>query len=224
MDNRQSDNLTKMLGLSIVLVGMFFTYEIVSALYISRTTALLTAASQDTNAYLVVTQPGHTSAYIGRGEGSIRLKPGDYILVAKDKNNASVRRVNLSKGTKVNFVITPTQYVGIPSVSDINFNNFDALTNVGVTSGEINQLQLALFQKFNRASGIEILNKGLVVAPHDRYSASTDGSVSFSMLVDNKHFSAKLDYSVLIDNIHLVLIDAFGNKVYDYTPPSATGE
>ena len=72
-----------------------------------------------------------------------------------------------------------------PSKDNISFSGLDSLTNYGITSGQLADLQQAVFLYSKSAKSAIIDTKSISPIPHDPTSASRSDSINFNISIDS---------------------------------------
>lgn len=89
--------------------------------------------------------------------------------------------------------------------SNVAFNGLDALTNYGVGSDQVANLEQYLFGFAPKAYTITVDAASIAPVPHNRNSASTSDTINFNIHIDSTPYQARIDYSNLGSDIRLYL-------------------
>lgn len=101
-----------------------------------------------------------------------------------------------------------------PSANDIAFSGIDTLVNGGLTADQAEIIQRDFFNFAPKAKTVTIDKSSIVETPHNRNSASTFDTTTFTVKVGSQTYSAKIEYSYLGD-VRLYLYDNTGALVFD---------
>jgi hypothetical protein len=83
--------------LVVLLVCLFSTYQIGSAIYLSQKTGTLIVDASDAKATITLTQANHQLLDIGVGKAKVRLQPGSYKVIATDGKFQSTKDTQIYK-------------------------------------------------------------------------------------------------------------------------------
>jgi hypothetical protein len=101
------------------------------------------------------------------------------------------------------------------SRNSIYFSGANNLLTYGVTLAQLEAFKQAVFMYSNKIKNVSINASSIKLAPHDPNSSSVGAAMNFSLIIDDKDFSAKIEYSNLT-TLRLFLYDSSGsNLIYD---------
>lgn len=204
----------RMLFFAGLLVVLICAYIFVSAIITTETTGTISIDTSDSKAIISISQVNHQAKNVGNGKVKVRLKPGNYQIIADDGNAQAGTTVSIKKKQVVKTILTLKKTPKLPSVDDIDFKNIDALTDRGLTTSQINTLELDFFQ-YKTTTQSAIINIGgiqSVTLSQDPSSLYTLFGIIFDVTIDGKLVHAEINYSGL-DTIRLYLRDPTTNAV-----------
>lgn len=205
--------MRRMLFFATMIVVVVCAYLIVSAIITAETTGVLKVSSTQ-KATISVSRVGRQARTIGKpGKANVRLKPGTYQVVAITSNSqVAVRTVSIQEKKSVAVNLNPSTPLKLPSVSGVSFSGISTLTDLGLSSDEINTLKLNFFQFKTSANSVSINTGSARTAPH---ILGDPFVITFSVNVDSQAYKAKITYSD-DGNIQLQLYSpGSGKLVYD---------
>ncbi|HSW85256.1 MAG TPA: Ig-like domain-containing protein [Candidatus Saccharimonadales bacterium] len=106
------------------------------------------------------------------------------------------------------------------SQGDVQYVGFSDLTNYGVASDQVANIEQFAYTFAPHAHTISIDPSSIMPVPHNRNSSSTSDTVNFLMDVDSTAYKAKIVYSNLNSEVRLYLFDSnTGGQVFDSNAP-----
>lgn len=212
MDNTGSRSTLRLIAVLISAVILAWcVYLIVSAVITSKTTGILVVKSVQPKASISISQPGHGAQFIGVDNATVRLKPGVYNLATYVNGKETVTTANIKKGQTTNATLDVERSFTIPSVDDVEFQNFNFILNSGISSEQMSGLKLDFFRYKPSAKVIAVDSGSIAQQPHN--PDSTDPfRLDFRVSVDGKILKAEASYAGITD-ISLKLTDQGSGKV-----------
>lgn len=198
---------------TVITFMVILAYLLISGLITYLNTGSLSVKSPNSKASIMIAQINHSSEIIGVGGATVRLNPGTYEVIAFYNDRQDSQVVNISKQQGQEITLDPKTSTRLPSVNDIYFSGVDRLLDLGVSSDQISNLEMAVFEFNHTVRQVNINSISFV--PHDRNSDSPMDSMNFVVKLDSKIYRASFDYSSLDDSIKLVLHDTSGQQVFD---------
>lgn len=110
------------------------------------------------------------------------------------------------------------------SVYAINYTGFSALTDQGVSSGQLQDIKTALFnysQSINKQFWTMVLNQNslniVFQDPTARDAADLASSATFTVAMGGQNYTVRTEYTGLDDSTYTRIYDASGTQVFDNT-------
>ncbi|HUA13584.1 MAG TPA: hypothetical protein VL989_03735 [Candidatus Sulfotelmatobacter sp.] len=110
------------------------------------------------------------------------------------------------------------------SKANITYNNFDYLTNYGLTDTQVDTLEQAFFNFKEDAKVVTISTPSVAAAPHSADTSSTQGTITFSVSVDGTDYNASVNYTQLGVDAQLYLYNPSTNAQVFNSYSVANGE
>jgi hypothetical protein len=219
--NNQIFPIRRLLYWLLWLAGLVIIVCIGRDVYLSQQTGFLEISSPDKNAVLSISQSNQNAAYVGQGSAQLLLKPGTYVVGAKGDGRYNVAVVTVGLKERKSITINPADQYLLPSVDNIDFENFTELTDSGLSADQLENVQQAFFN-FRKNSKKVALKTGSTT-PGPLTENRTGFTIVFRVSIDGLPYSAKVSYAIS-PVITLSLTNAGGEIVYDKTiDPSASG-
>lgn len=180
-----------------LILIVFSVYLVVSAITISATTGLLDINTHP-RATISISQANHQSKGVGVGYTEVRLQPGAYQVVAFTGKSQAARLVTVTRHHTTSIDLNPSKIPTLPSVNDVDFENFDSLVNQGLTTQQISALQLDFFRYDTSAKKVEVDSSSVAPGPHNPNS-DDPFTLNFSVVIDGRSLSAVVSYTGFTD-------------------------
>ena len=197
-----------------LIAGLVGLYIVVSAVITRQSTGLLTVTTPGKTTSISVSQLKSQAQIIGVGGAKIRLYPGTYQVSANNGTRQTTVLVTISKQHTATLNLNPTKKSKLPSVTGILFSGTGALTDSGLTAGQLQNLKEAFFAFSPSASKIAVSPDSVSPGPRDISSPSPIFSMDFRVEIDAASYSAKITYGIS-DAVKLFLYDNHGGQVFD---------
>jgi hypothetical protein len=205
--------LKQLLSFFAVIVVIFCAYLIVSAIITAETTGLLKVSGTQ-KATISITKTGSQAKIVGKpGKAKIRLKPGTYQVVASGSNGqGAARQISIQKKKSTTLSLTLANSPKLPSVSSVSFFGMSALTDIGITTDQMNALKFDFFRFKTSANAVSVNTKSIQTLP---YILGNPSVSTFTVTVDSQTYNAKISFADLF-TVQLVLSNPkTGQQVFD---------
>jgi hypothetical protein len=110
------------------------------------------------------------------------------------------------------------------SVYAVTYTNFSALTDQGVSSGQLQNIETALFnysESIHKQFWTMVLNQNslniVFQDPTARDAADLASSATFTVSMGGQNYTVRTEYTGLDDNTYTRIYDASGTQVFDNT-------
>lgn len=184
------------------------------AIYTRNSTGLLRITTKEPNAIVSISQQNKQAAFLGKGDVSARLKPGDYLVTATLAGDRSSATVHVTSGKTTTKSINPVHTAApLSPSSETSFINFDVLINSGLGAEQEASLERAFSDFSPRAQIVKVDPNSVETIPHDQ---NTDVyEMQFMVTVDSAQYSAHIEHSLFGSDVILTLTNATGNQVFN---------
>ncbi len=195
------------------ILTLLSIYLIVSAVIDKKQTGILNITSSDKNATISVSAANTQAQAVGTGKASVRLKQGVYLVAANDGSSQAIKEVSVHKLQTTSVSLTPTQKLPISSAASVNYENTNALLNIGITPEQINYIE-QYFYDFKPSAQVVVIYPNTIYPEAHNPNVDTSFTVDFTATIDNVSYKAKIIYSDLT-SIQLNLYNSAGSLVFD---------
>ncbi len=200
------------------LVGFMTVRDVVAA----QTTGVIDVTSSKPGAIITISGSETQAAIAGYGSIKIRVPEGDYLVSATVPGSQTATNVHVTNQQTTEASLDLSKTNALPTVNDIDFQNFEELITNGLSTGRLNSVQLAIFDYDNHAKTAKLQSNTIYTAPLNPNSNDSTFGLTFNLDIDNKSFKATLRYS-FGTKITLILNDKTTNKqVFKETVDAAT--
>jgi len=201
-----------------LVVIIICAYLVISAIITVETTGVLKVSATQ-KATISVSQTNTQAEIIGGpGNAQVRLKPGTYQVVATASNGqvaARVVSVEKKQSTAINLTLVTSPK--LPSVNSVSFFGMSALTNLGISSAQLDTLKVDFFHFKPSAGAVSVDTQSAQTLPHNLGDPFV---VTFNVTVDSQTYNTKVTYEDL-QNIQLQLYNPQNSQlVYDSFHPA----
>jgi hypothetical protein len=196
------------------------TYNTQSTLRAS--TGILSITTQEPTAIVSISQQNKEAAFLGKGDVSARLKPGDYLVTTTLAGDLATATVHITAGKTTSKRINPVHTTPPPSAATLtSFLNFDVLVSSGLTSDQGLRVKKFMSDFASTAKIVSVDPESIIQLPHD--PADDFFQIQFTVNVDDVPYSGRIQY-VTFGDVILTLTNANGQQVYSSEPAETTGD
>lgn len=203
------------------LTFIYAAYTLASALITAQRTGIIQVTVGNPRTSLVVTQTDRQAVNFGTGSSNVRVKSGEYQVIASIDGKVAGKTVSVEEGKTTSIKLNPTTPARLPSPSTITFQGTNSLIEQGLTTDQIETLEQAFFDFKQRAQVVTINSSSLYIEghnPEDPYF-----SMSFRVTVDATQYRAVIHYADLV-NVDLFLYKNGNDLVFDSTVRNVADE
>jgi hypothetical protein len=173
---------------------------------------ILKVSTASPDAIISVSQSGYGAEIIGQGSASVHIAPGTYHLAATVNGKEFTKTVQVALKQTTSTVIELKKTNVLPSVYSVDFQNFDRLTDSGITTTQLVTLKRQIFTFKPSAEHIILSASSVKTAPHNIAVDGANFKITFSLKIDSKLYGAVISYHDL-SNVKLSLTDSATKSV-----------
>ncbi len=211
--SRSKRLLSVFIPIAYLLLVVSLVFSVLQALTIRRTTGILEVKTSDNTSAITISANNTQAASLGTGSARVRLKPGNYYVMAQTNGLRAAQTVTISlhQTTKITLQLASITPV-LPSPASITFVNTAALLNNGLSSTQVTNLKQLFFTYAPSAKIISINIPSIEPGARDPSSATLWFSLTFTGSIDESPYNATVEYSGL-DTTKLTLTNPASGAV-----------
>lgn len=208
----------KILVVGVFAAALVLVYTVVTDVRIRLSTGVLKADTSLKEAVITVSQASSEAKIIGRQSTNIRLKPGDYYVLASGSGEQAGTVVHVLKNQtkEVHLNPAPPTATDNPISADfISYKGFDELQLKGVSKTQIDDMKRLLLSYKPNSHSMTISN--IQNMSWQNYPNNTGGwqTTTFDISLDTTALKGSIYYDSVGAIVDLTLTDAAnGQKVF----------
>jgi|SRR5579884_1139329 len=191
--------------LAIVIVFMY--------IYTAQNTGVVKVRSSVANAVISISGLSTGAKIVGKGNISLRLKPGQYYVAASGQGNNVGQTVSVTKHKTVSVSLDLKSRQGLRTIDSVTFNNLSDLLNAGLSNTQVDLFRQYVYDFNSSVQEVTIIPGSVQPGPHNP-NVDVGFNRSLQVKIDHTTYGGKVVYADA-NSLQLLLYGQDGSVIFD---------